>query len=67
MKHNSEIVGILSTIKTVVDKHKLIFTMMKIIEIPRSAIPTEKLQELRGARIGVSKIDGAYRFRRISK
>ena len=62
-----EVIGILSTVETGEDKHKLIFTVMKIIEIPCAAIPAEKLQELRGGRVGVLKIDGVYRFRRISK
>ena len=67
MKNNCEIVGILSEVETGAERHKLIFTMMKAIEIPYKAIPVEKLKELEGQRIGILNIDGKYRIRKISK
>ena len=67
LKENSEIIGKLASVETEGDKHKLIFTIMKTIEVSRKAIPVEKLQELQGQRIGIFRIDERYKVWKISK
>lgn len=67
MKNHCEIIGVLSAIEIRENKHKLIFTMEKTIEVPINAISVKKLKELQGQTVGILNIDGEYRVRIISK
>jgi hypothetical protein len=63
---NCEIVGVLS--KVIADKQqvKLVFNLIKEIELPVDVVLVEKLQGLLGQCIGILNIDGEF-FVRIVK
>ena len=63
---NTEIVGLLSSIKNEKNKIKLVFTILKEIEIPQNTIPQEKIESLIGYRIGIFHADNnSYKIRKI--
>jgi hypothetical protein len=64
-KKNSEIAGRLTGIEENGTSTLLIFSFVKTVEIPASAIPREELVQLIGHRIGIINIDNCYRVREI--
>ena len=67
LNEGTEILGLLSHIEGEEDTLKLFFTVTKTIEISPGVISAKKLKKLLGMKIGVIKINGEYRVRRISK
>jgi len=65
LKNHNEIVGTLSRVEIENGHNKLIFSIMKEIEIPSGAVPIEKLRQLNGSRIGLLNCDGSYKIRKI--
>ena len=63
---NYEICGILDSIESTEGNLKLKFKYIKVIEIPLTALPVKKIQEMVGKRIGVICMNGKYRLRKIS-
>ena len=67
LKKNYEIIGTLDSVESAKNKLKLKFKMIKLIELPLTAIPLEKMQEMQGQQIGILLINGKYWIRKISK
>ena len=65
LKKNNEIVGVLSKIKEEETKTKLVFSILKEVEIPADALSSDELREMQGRRIGVLNIEGKYHVRKI--
>ena len=60
-----EICGILDSFEQTEDDLKLKFKFIKVIEIPLIALPVEELHKMIGERIGIIRINGDYRIRKI--
>lgn len=67
LKQNHEIVGTLSKVKFEENQIKLIFSILKEIELPEEAFSYEQLQDFLGKRIGIFNINGTYKIRHIKK
>ena len=67
LEANNEIVGILSKVKVEENQIKLIFTILKEIELPEEAFSYEQIRSFLGKRIGIFNINGTYKIRHIKK
>ena len=67
LNENHEIIAILDSIELTDYKLLLKFKMIKLIELPLTAIPLEKIQEMHGQLIGILLMNGKYWIREISK
>lgn len=59
-----EICGLLDSIESIEDNLKLKFKFIKVIEIPITALPVEKLDDVIGERIGIIHMNGKYLMRK---
>ncbi len=66
IKNLEEFIGKLSAVQTQNGKHKLVFIIMKEIEIPEDTINIHQLLALRGKRIGILNIDSIHKIRKIT-
>ena len=60
-----EIVGTLEDINTKDDKVSLTFSYRKTIEIPKDALPIDKLNNCKTKEIGIFNLDGKYYLREV--
>lgn len=68
LEPNHEIVGVISNIHDENNGYtRITFSLLKEIELPKEAIPKEKLKSLIGKRIGLLNLSGDYRIRKIKK
>ena len=65
LKQNCEIIGILSKFEIEGSHLKLLFSMMKEIEVPIEEFTMEQLEKFLGKRIGILNISGSYKVRQI--
>ena len=64
IRNHTERIGVLTDIKEISDEEiSLVFSIFEEIEIPKGAIPLDKLKSLIGKRIGVSRVDKNYSTR----
>jgi len=59
-----EICGLLESIEPIEDNLKLKFKFIKVIEVPITALPVEKLYDVIGERIGIIHMNGKYLMRK---
>ncbi len=62
-----EIVGTLVSVENVGECTKLSFSIRKTYEIPRDAIPVEKLKKAVGSRVGIFNCSNNYKMRMANK
>ena len=67
LKSNHEIVGTLSDIISEKNQIKLIFTIMRVVELPIEAVSMEQLHGFLDKRIGIININGTYKIRYVKK
>ncbi len=65
LEPNHEIVGTISNVHDENGYTKIIFSLLKEIELPKEAIPKEKLKSLIGKRAGIFNCGGDYRLRNV--